>query len=249
MQFEKTQKGNPHKLSIKQHIFPVRSIERYLKIDGTAEVYLKSINKSIQTNPYDQIFCALRGWDHGTEIGYMKSVEDKFQALAELILDGSTISIGLKEKEIVNEFYGLWNLRSYYEANPIGDQNLQGIPGDDLTLDTQEMLEKHGVGFIRPDATVPGRQMTGLRIIIDMIPIRKQLEVAQWGIIRSSQGEFIVPDNFSNNQIVPITPNLCLYSPSRNAILSIVGIREVNRLAIQSSQKYYFAKDLSKCPV
>jgi len=249
MKFEKTQRGNPHKLTIKQHIFPTRSIERFVSDDGVVKVYVKAADKIISARPDDQVFCAKRVWGHGTEVGYMKTVEDKFQALADSIIDEKIGYIGLREKEVVNEFFGLWNLRSYYDANPIGDQKLQGIPGDSLSIDDQEILEKNNIGFIKSDASILSRQMTGDQIIRNMISVRRQLSDAQWGILRSTQGEFIVPDNFSNARVVPLTPTMCLFSESDNAILNLAEIRGINRLATKTSRKYFFAKDFSKCPI
>ena len=39
MKYEKTEKGNPHNLTINQHCFPSRSIERFSNNDGCVEVH------------------------------------------------------------------------------------------------------------------------------------------------------------------------------------------------------------------
>lgn len=66
--------------------------------------------------------------------------------------------------------------------------------------------------------------------------------------MRVKKGEFLVPDNFSNARIVPISPTICLFSQSENAVISEKEVAELNRLAIESSNEYFFARDLSKCP-
>ena len=38
---KKPQKGNPHELTVKQHCFPRRSIERFANKDGIVNVWLK----------------------------------------------------------------------------------------------------------------------------------------------------------------------------------------------------------------
>jgi hypothetical protein len=56
--FEKPQKGNPHRLPVKQHVWPRDSIARFA--DGTSMVCLfdKVRNKARQAKPDDDIFCA-----------------------------------------------------------------------------------------------------------------------------------------------------------------------------------------------
>ena len=70
----------------------------------------------------------------------------------------------------------------------------------------------------------------------------------QWGIIRAFEGQFVVPDIFSNATILPVTPNICFSSQKNNDFIDINEVAQINRLAIESSYKYFFANDLSKCP-
>ncbi len=84
--FEKPQKGNPHRLPVKQHVLPRDSIARFA--DGTGMVCLfdKVRNKARQAKSDDDIFCAKRVWDRRAEFGYMKGIEDAFQGLASEIV-------------------------------------------------------------------------------------------------------------------------------------------------------------------
>ncbi len=102
--YEKPQKGNPHGLTIDQHVFPKRSIERFAGQDGRVYVYLKSKQVYFQAAPGDVIFCAKRIWDQRAEYGYMREIEDKFQALAESIICGDLKEIDQQNTEILNDF-------------------------------------------------------------------------------------------------------------------------------------------------
>ena len=60
--FDPVSKGNPHELTIDQHIFPKKSIDRFYNQDGLLQV--KRGNKIFNTNSgNDGIFCAKRVWD------------------------------------------------------------------------------------------------------------------------------------------------------------------------------------------
>jgi len=256
MKYEKNQKGNPHELTICQHIFPAKSIARFTNksgvVDesGVVEVKLIAESKIIKIKPKAKLFCARRIWDQRAESGYMKKIEDNYQSIAGSIVNGILNKIGQKEKPVINDMFAIWNIRAFQKNLPIQEQKINGITGvaKNLTIDEQELLEKNHVGFIQPDLTFPGRQLAGIHIQQNLDMWREQLKDAEWGILRASNGEFIVPDNFSNIRILPITPKLCLYSPSNNQVLGIEQVAIINKLALDTANKYYFAHDLSKCP-
>jgi len=82
---------------------------------------------------------------------------------------------------------------------------------------------------------------------LNLFELRKQMNDARWGIIKASEGQFIVPDNFSNARILPLSPTICFLSQSDDAVISNKKVAYINRLAVESSYEYYFANDLSKC--
>lgn len=251
MAFDKPQKGNPHGLTVIQHTFPRASIARFADDDGCVSVSHIPTTKQFRLPPGDQLFCARRTWDQRAEEGFMKKIEDAFQSLVEAVVDGRVTHIGMFEKPIVNDFFALWNIRAHRKAQPIADQPINGIVAleRDLTKDQQELLEKHHISFIRPDLKIPGRQLAGVNIQMNLDMVRRQLADAQWGILKAGEGEFLVPDNFSNARIVPVTPTICLFSQSDNDVISRAEVAEINRHAITSSVEYFFARDISKCPL
>ena len=252
--FEKPQKGNPHQLTINQHVFPVRSIERFVGKDKMVCVYLKPKNTSFRAIPENEIFCANRTWDERAEAGYMRDIEDKFQVLAEAIIRGGIQKVGSEETKILNDFWVLWHLRAEYKDNPLPDAKLNAIAGDpSINKDQQEYLEKNHIGCILPDATIPGRDIVGMQIQLRLIEAKKKFGNEKWGIIKTHDGEFIAPDIYLKDSktipIIPLTPTCCLISPNDNAKITFEEVRKVNKLAVEYSKEFYFARDFSKCPL
>ncbi len=251
MTFEKTQKGNPHKLTVNQHIFPAKSISRFSDENGRVTIIHRKLDKPLLVKPDDQLFCAKRVWDQRAESGYMKSIEDKFQMLANSILSGHQSYIGSLEDKIITDMFMLWNIRHHMNQNPISNQKLKGVIGvsREFSKDDQELLEKNHIGFIRPDLTISGRSMSGLHIQRNLDMARQDMQDTQWGILTAKEGSFLVPDNFNNARIIPLSPQHCLFSQSDNAEVGIEEVRKINRLALQSVTDYWFAKEVSACPV
>lgn len=248
MRFEKTQGTNPHKLTIKQHVLPKACLERFCDNKGCISLYYKNKQKILSVKPSNKLFCAMRVWDQRTENGAMKAIEDRFQTLINDILSGVILSIGDNNRRIVNEFYALWHRRSRLKYNPIQDQTVVGIPGNNLTKEQEECLERNGYGYVRSNSMMPGRQLAGLHIQVSLIQASRELSDSRWGILCAKQGEFLVPDH-SEHTIIPITPTICLLNPSDDGVISIDLVGEINRYIVAGSREYYFARDLSKCPV
>lgn len=255
MSFERQQKGNPNKITINQHTFPRASIARFAVDRGTVQVFHMKSKKVFPAKPTEKIFCAMRVWDHKAESGYMKHIEDSFQTLAEGIISGRVHRFDLVEMMIINTFYCLWNIRFHFKKLPLVDEiiagkNVLGVKRE-FTKDEQEHLELNGVFTIRPDLTVPSRFLTSPRITLNLTMALESMGDAQWGILRANEGEFVVPDNFNQARIVPISPTVSLWSQTKFSVecLDRQSVAEINRCAIRTSVDYYFARELSQCPL
>jgi hypothetical protein len=251
MKYEKPKKKNPHQITVNQHISPVKSIERFADDNGTVEVKLITQNKIISLLPDDPLFCAMRCWDQRAEAGYMKEIEDSFQGLADKVINNKAIHLEEEDNRIATNYFALWNLRVYRNTNPIQDVQLKGIAsGKQLTKDEEERLEKSNITFIRgKDALVPGRFMNGINIQMGIDRITSQMGKLKWGIVSSMEGEFIVPETFSNFTILPISPGIILLGDSENLLIPRSGVIKVNQLAVSFCSTYYFAKKISNCPI
>jgi hypothetical protein len=248
VKYEKPQKGNPHCLTINQHVFPARSIERFADADGKVSVRLLRLNKLIKLSPEDQLFCARRVWDQRAEIGYMKGIEDEFQSIADRIVNGLR-TLKPREHASVSRFCVLWHLRASRRTQPELNHLIRGVAGENFTKDQEEMLEKAHVLFARRDATVPGRMMLGitLQIQIDQLMSRNFNE-KQWGILKARDGNFIIPD-IGNVRAVPVSPNLLLVCDHKNTVISQLEVAIINSQLAGFAVDYLIARDFRKCHV
>ncbi|MCQ3018883.1 hypothetical protein NLO83_25280 [Pseudomonas tremae] len=257
MTYEPTQKVNPYRLTAKQHTFPKTSIARFAGKKGNVDLFLKVAHKAIRVKPSNELFCAARVWDHQAETGFMKQIEDKFQALAGRILDDGLVSFCEAEITIMNEFYCLWNIRAIHKQNRVKDQaidqkNVVGLFRV-YTKDEQEYLEQQGISTIREDYTIAGRFLASPNIKLELVRTASAMGGFNWNILCAEEGEFIVPDNAKRMPIVPLSPTVCLRygstkPPKPLERLKIEEVARVNRAAIDASHDYYFARDLSLCP-
>ena len=209
--YEKTQRGNPRQLTIKQHCFPKKSIERFANSDGRVHVHLIEHDKTEFLKPDEYIFCARRTWDQRAESGYMREIEDKYQEFAEKLAAGKIVRrLNSREKNVVTDMYLLWNCRWHWNKCPLEDQEVKDVlsVAHEYSKDDQELLEKNSATVIKPDRTISGRHLTGYKIQQNIINERKHLCGCSWGILKSREAEFVVPDTAAHRIILPVTPNI-----------------------------------------
>ena len=250
MKPEKPQKGNPYQLTVSQHCFPKRSIDRFAA-DGLVDTHIVRYERTVRMKSSADLFCVSWVWDQRAEASFMKEIEDAYQDLGDMIADGTVVKIPSHEHKVVSDMYALWNLRWHWSTQPIEDQRLEGVVAvqRQLSTDEQEELEKKGITAIRPDLTISGRHVTSIRIQQDLFDARKHMRNVRWGILRSTRYEFIVPDNSLSRLMLPVTPQICLIAREGYGIADKYTLIEINTKSIKDSNTYYFARDLSKCPM
>lgn len=246
--FDKPQKGNPHGLTVFQHVFPARSIARFA--DETGTVALNDVARKLlrRAKPGDDIFCARRAWDQKAEIGYMKDIEDAFQRLVDSILRGSVVRILGDDKMTVSQFFALWYMRARHRTLSTQAIQLIGVTEAPLTQDQYEILEKKGVVAAREDGMLPTRHINAVQLQIKTAHYADQVnEIGKWGVIQAQDGEFLAPDTPSHT-IIPLTPKVCLVAGSRNGTITLDNVAKINRAFATTAEKYMFARELSQCP-
>ncbi len=249
MNYERPQRGNPHQLTVNQHCFPASCIKRFSGTDGRVQLVKLNQSETIAAKPDAKIFCAKRVWDERAEHIFMKEIEDKYKTLADKVVSNITVTLSSSEQAIVTDMFSLWNIRAHWKDQPVQDQQIEGAlsVAVEYTKEDQEFLEKNGITAIRPDLTIPGRNLTGISIQRNLFEVRKQMSDAHWRILRSTKGEFIVPDQSPNSRMLPLTPNLCFFSQSENDDIDEIELKKINTQSIAGAKEFYFARDLSKC--
>jgi hypothetical protein len=251
MTFEKPQKGNPHRLTIRQHTFPRASIARFADSSGRVHVHKVSANRSFFVAPDNALFCAKRVWDQLAEDSFANKIERPFQTLANAIVEGVVSALGESEKKTINSFFALCLIRADWKSIRVPNHQIPGAVGFEYetSKDLQEELEARNVICFGPDLTFPGRISAGIVMQSRIAELQSDLADARWGILRAGKGEFLIGDNVSYGRILPISPVMCLVSVVDNEALTESQVAWLNRETISHSREYYFARDLFKCPM
>jgi hypothetical protein len=248
---EPVQKGNPHKLTVNQHTFPSRSIERFAQ-GGGVEVREKGPGRTLRRPPDDVLFCARRVWDHRSEHGFMLKIENAFQRVADKILQGQQ-SLTKVEHFSITDFYLLWNLRQRARSDSPTFPPLLGWKPERLTTekDKQERFEKSGVVYWDQNGEIPNRILTGTSLQMQVWIERERMEGTNWGIfrIKPGHGEFLVSDRLSQHSAVPLSPELCLVADHASRFVDFSFVGRYNGLAVENAEDYYFARNIKDCPI
>ncbi|WP_445769328.1 hypothetical protein [Rheinheimera sp.] len=245
MVYEKTQKTNPHQITVNQHIVPKKSIERFT---SSGLVELQDLKRGItrKAAPNDEVFLCKRVWDDSTETMFMKSVEDEYQNVVEKLINGQSVSEKTKDKA-VTQLFSLWYAKSL-TINASKSNFLSGsvIKGDYYTKDMQEKIEAMGMAYVDEDGTIPMRLVTGVAIQIKYLELVKIYSGIRWGLVHSKETEFIVPDCFVNFAVIPVTPNFAFIGNSLNGDISKLDASIINSAARGNAYSFVLSRDFTK---
>lgn len=234
---EKPQKGNPHKLTRDQHVIPVATLIRFAGSDGLVEVHLRD-GRIEQVPTKNQIFSVDRLWDERAEAGYMRSVEDDFQALVDALEAKRLGPLSPLEHRITTRFWSLWTWRNHFIDFPARLQPLRGIEPDKLSKDQREIIESKWCAFIAEDRTLSPRVVTGNQIETLILRDETQYGNLHWGILRACEPHLILPDRPGSVMLIPASPRLLLAADNPDSELNPSEIRRANGLATQFSRHY-----------
>lgn len=244
MKYEKTTHDNPNKLTKDQHYHSRYCIEKFLNSNDRIEVFIRQSAEIKQLTPKAELFCAMRMWDQRAESGFMLSIENAFHEVIDNPKEFSE-----RNHVAITEYWALWKLRfDYFHRDRRENTSLSGITGDNLTKLQEENIEsKHGA-FIREGGIIPARFSNGIQIqqAIDMISSLNR--ATTWGLLTSTHGDFVVSDNYSELQILPITPTQVFVAKDSDFHISKDSLIMINRESVAASKKLYFARSLASCP-
>ena len=248
---EKTLPKNPKRLTLKQHVFPVRSMERFVDQSGRVSVFDMLRVKARPARPEDILFCARRAWDQRTEAD-MTQIENKFQEIVQPIIEGLVNTIALEHKPAIDSMFALWVMRTHFRGLAAQELQLFGVPGYGLSKAHEEHLERTARLFVRKGGKVPARQINGAQLQLRVGGYTRDLAAALtgWGVVHAQAGEFIVPDvpTLKIVAFIPLSPTLALIGGVLDGDVVEQTVAEINSALKAGSQEYYIARDLSKCP-
>jgi hypothetical protein len=186
----------------------------------------------------NQVFCVDRLWDQRAEAGYMKKIEDEFQALINELEAGRSEGLSSDEHRCVTRFWGLWYWRNHFIDSPLEDTQLNGIAGESLTLDKKEILESRWYAFAVGGGKLPARVMTGLHIQIAIDRYEMANGGKLWGVLRSPVLPLIIGDRPGNLMSIPASPSLLLAADNPNGELTQFEALRANQAALALSRNF-----------
>jgi len=247
MKFEPVQKGNPHQLTVKQHILPSKSIARFANKKNHVDLFNLTAKKRLQAKPSDSIFCVNRSWDERTEKGFGKDIEDSFQSVAEKILKRD-ITANSDDHCAITRFYCLLRVRHHYSDLSLDNQKLGVQPEYILNIDDREQFEKSHIVYINDSGEIPARIWRGLLMQSSLDSAVSKMIGVRWGVLTSEEGEFLVSDNSSPVCVIPINPKQCLAANCESKTIRLELVRQVNTQIMTGARRFIFARNLDQCP-
>lgn len=242
-----TQPGNPHNLTIDQHVMPRRSIARFTE-NGVVKVVSLPYGTVRDRHPRHEVFCVKRLWDQRAETTGSHQIEEAYQHIADAAVHGCR-TFSDEQHEAITEMFFLWKARFETKGEDREDIYANGVTGRVLDLDQQEILESKGYIYLLDGGRMPRRFMNGISLRIRMDNDRIRSGSIEWGILEASDCEFIVPDTTGNTKLMPISPKLCFAGDMGCHSLNFDAVAKTNALLRSLAVGYYFAKNLDRCPM
>lgn len=242
--FEPPLKGNPHQFVIKQHFHTAHAISKFYGSDGKVDVHNLITGKTKRKHKRDKIFCAKRNWDQKAEIGIMSKIENEFHEEINNLKPFNS-----RNHSAISEYFLLWRIRHHFHMSRMEDKALIGVTGSGLTKEQEEIFESKGGMFIRDGGVVPARFMTGVQVIMQLDRQRPGVKDLKWGLLASTDGEFVVADCYNDLTFMPISPSLAFCAGYADMEINRQSVANTNKQSIEASSEFYFAKDLTLCPV
>jgi hypothetical protein len=233
----RTQKGNPHRLTREQHVIPMATLRRFALHDGRVEVHLRD-GRMVKLSVDNQLFCVDRLWDQRAEAGYMKKIEDEFQALVDELEGGRLGPLSPGEHRCITRFWGLWHWRNHFIDSPLEDIQMNGVGGQLLSLDQKEILESRWYSFAEGEGTLAARVMTGLHIQIAIDRYEMANGGKRWGVLHSPHLPLVIGDRPGDLLSIPASSRLLLAANHPDGELTLSEAFQANQAAFAFSRNF-----------
>lgn len=237
---------NPHELTRKQHVLPRSLIARHVDPDGFVDCFIVSEAKQCRLRPENPIFCVDRVWSQLGEAGATtKKLEGDFKLLADRVKARAVESLSPSDSLLATQFYALVRERERLREEPPTDAQFMGGRALEIGADEQQRLDKMGILF-QNEGVLAAPMVASVRLMGSVVWATRNLGHIQWGIVRSTHLNFVVPDSVGDLGFIPLGPREILVEGSRSFVMNANRVREVNSLARANAKRYVFSQDLSK---
>ncbi|SFM86921.1 hypothetical protein [Nitrosomonas communis] len=226
-------------------------------------VHLISYNKRFPINADNEKFIANRKWDESIERESCR-IEESFQKL----LDDDSFGIDTlneSQNRIINDFYALISERSKAKFHTFESPSPFIVSSKDDILEERgisklevdgiedEVLEESSINKLEADGIYMGgseqidRVVRGQAQRLTLLVSRRNNP--RWGILKSSELDFVVSDCYHMNYFIPVDPKTYLVMDHPNELFNNNEVTNFNKELIKSSKEFFFAKNLENCGI
>ncbi|HSC81452.1 MAG TPA: hypothetical protein VLC08_13935 [Chitinolyticbacter sp.] len=232
-----------------QHVIADSHLRRFSGVNGQLEVLDLSTLRIARRSPKHAVFKVHRHWDQRSESGVMHDIERRFGIIATEVLLNSATVLDEAGHQTISQMFALWRARTHLAYEPIADQRLARVaPERNVSADQMDQLEHYGVIVADSTGIVAGRMLAGPAVMQMLDSQACNLAGKRWGVVRADAGEFVLPDTFGGNLVLPISPTYCFVAGSPDGVIERDVVGELNALAKKSARKYIAARSLAACP-
>ena len=240
---EKAQKVKPPQLTSTQHYHSAHAISKFYNNENVVEVMNISYGKISKRSKKSMLYTE-KNWNERAEKGYMYQIESDFhQQIANIK------SHELRDHEAISRYLALWRLRHQFHLERLSDAPLHGIKGESYTKEEQVLMEYMGLGYVNKKAEIPARQLTGGQIQLGIDQLMQTLQSIKWGVLKSNNAHFLCADCYHKLGFIPVSPTIALAANMPDQTLSNDEVAIINRQSVESASKFYFGRNLGKCPI
>lgn len=225
-----------------QHFHSARFIKKFCCKDGLVDIKLKNNGYSYRRGVRSKIFTTKGTWDQKSELGYMRLVEDQFHN--EIKENKGFLN---RNHKLITRYWLLWHIRFNFHKCPPQTENFDLTPTA-LNEDDRQFLDRMGIFYVDDDGVFSSRSVAGIQILGYLNFYMDRHIDLKWGLLETSDGEFLVADCYRNLGYMPISPKLALMENTQDQIVSSQQVRELNEASINRASDFYFARRLDQCP-
>ncbi|WP_148715762.1 DUF4238 domain-containing protein [Chitinolyticbacter meiyuanensis] len=236
-------------ITVDQHVIAKSLLKRFSGADGQVEVRDLSTERIVRRPPKHAVFTVPRHWDQRSEAATMHDIERRFGIIVASVLRGATTALDEARHRTISEMFALWRARTHLAHEPMADLQLAGVtPERNVSADQMDQLERYGIIVADSKGVVAGRMLAGPALMRMLDFHVCELAGKRWGIVRAEAGEFVLPDTFGGNLVLPISPTCCFVADNPDGVVTREVVGELNALAKQSARNYMVARCFSACP-
>jgi hypothetical protein len=227
-----------------QHFHSAHAISKFCAADNLVEIYFKNQSRAERKGKNAKNFTTRLTWNQNAELGYMRSIEEKFHNEMNDIKDRQN-----RNHNAITQYHLLWSLRFDFALDPHENEAFPSLTPPHLTPEDQDAYDRMGIYYLKQGGTFSSNHVAGIQIFGHLSSLMDQYKELQWGLLEASDGEFLVSDNYLNIPYMPISPTLAFIANQPDQKISRQQLTYLNKISASKAKLFYFARHLSLCPV